>query len=163
MSQDQKKILIKLNLQRLEFYPGDGSLQIFPISSGKNGIGQMLGSEKTPLGQHMIYRKLGADLALNTVFIARKPSGEIYSADWAAQYPGRDWILTRILWLMGLEPGYNRFGDYDTRLRHIYIHGTPDETRLGQPGSRGCIRMKNADIVHLFEQVEEGTRVELIA
>ena len=156
------QIIIHLKAQQLELYQDEKCILQYPISSGKNGIGQIMGSEKTPLGRHMIYKKIGKDASVNTVFVGRQATGEIYTPSLAAKEVGRDWILTRILWLMGLEPGYNRFGQCDTRNRYIYIHGTPDSTILGQPGSRGCIRMHNLDIINLFNQVAEGTLVNLV-
>ncbi len=157
-----KEIIINLGLQTLELYEGKNCLARYPISSGKNGIGQEMGSEKTPLGRHMIYRKIGHKEPINTVFVHRRSTGEIYMPQLEAAQPERDWIVTRILWLMGLEPGYNRFGQRDTRKRCIYIHGTPDSTIIGQPGSKGCIRMRNLDIIDLFDAVEEGCLVTLI-
>lgn len=156
-----KEIIINLKLQILELHDGVQCLARYPISSAKNGIGQQMGSEQTPLGRHMIYRKIGADAPLNSVFVHRRATGEIYTPELAAAEPERDWILTRILWLMGLEPGYNRFGQCDTRNRYIYIHGTPDSTIISQPGSKGCIRMRNLDIIDLFDAVEEGCLVTL--
>ena len=131
------------------------------ISSSKNGTGQLRGSYQTPLGRHLIRAKIGAGAALNTVFVGRRPSGEIWSPELAEKFPNRDWILTRILWLSGLEPGKNRFGDVDTMKRYIYLHGSPDTVPMGEPGSIGCIRMRNADIVALFDQVGPGTTVEI--
>ena len=154
-------ILIHLAAQTLELQQQGEIIARYPISSGKNGIGQQMHSEQTPLGRHMVYRKVGVEAPLNTVFVARQATGEIYTPELAAQHTGRDWILTRILWLMGLEPGYNRFGQVDTRNRFIYIHGTPDSTILGQPGSRGCIRMNNFDIITLFNVVDVGCLVTL--
>lgn len=156
-----KHILINLKAQQLALYEGEDCLARYSISSGKNGIGQYMDSEQTPLGRHMVYRKVGASAPVDTVFVGRKATGEIYTPALAAQHSGRDWILTRILWLMGLEPGFNRFGQCDTRNRYIYIHGTPDSTILGQPGSKGCIRMHNLDIINLFDVVEEGCMVTL--
>lgn len=132
---------------------------IYPISSGAKGAGEWRDSEKTPRGWHVIRAKIGEKAAINTVFVGRRPTGERYSPLLAAQYPDRDWILTRILWLSGLEIGKNRLNEVDTMQRYIYIHGTPDETPLGKPGSHGCIRMRNADIVVLFNRVPVGTRV----
>lgn len=135
----------------------------YPISSAKNGTGQKNGSFCTPLGKHIIRAKIGIGQPVNTVFIKRRPTGEIYSPELAAQFPQRDWILTRILWLSGCEPGFNRFGSVDTMRRYIYIHGTPDSVEMGKPGSIGCIRMRNNDLMDLFDQVSAGTPVELIA
>lgn len=98
----------------------------------------------------------------NTVFAARRPTGEIYSAELASAHPGRDWILTRILWLSGCEAGFNRLGDVDTMRRFIYIHGCPDSEPMGVPRSHGCIRMHNPDIVELFDRVAAYTPVEIV-
>lgn len=105
--------------------------------------------------------KIGAGSPPNTVFVGRRPTGEIYSAELAARFPGRDWILTRILWLSGCEPGFNRLGDVDTMRRYIYIHGSPDGVEMGKPGSIGCIRMRNADIIRMFDLVPAGTVVDI--
>lgn len=150
---------ISLKNQTLSVLDSESSVKIYPISSGANGAGEQQGSEKTPRGWHIIRAKIGDEVTPNTVFVGRRPTGEQYSSALSAQYPGRDWILTRILWLSGLEIGKNRLGRVDTMRRYIYIHGTPDETPLGQPGSRGCIRMRNTDIMALFRQVPVGTRV----
>ena len=133
----------------------------YPISSALKGSGQDSGSYCTPLGQHIIRAKIGAGQPENTVFVGRRPTGEIYSPELAEQFPGRDWILTRILWLSGCEVGFNRLGGVDTMRRYIYIHGRPDSVQMGQPGSIGCIRMRNADIVELFDRVAAGTPVNI--
>src|SRR5262249_54462883 len=125
------------------------------------GAGEKNGSYCTPRGAHVIRARIGAGAALNTVFVERRPTGEIFSEDLFARHPGRDWILTRILWLSGCLPGFNRLGDVDTMRRCVYMHGTPDRTRLGVPGSKGCVRMANADIVELFDLVPAGTPVML--
>ena len=116
-------------------------------------------SECTPRGWHCIHSIIGLTNVVNSVFVARCWTGEIYSEELASKYPGRDWILTRILQLDGLEHGRNKGGQVDTLERFIYIHGTPDITPLGIPGSRGCVRMKNADIIELADWVEVGCRV----
>ena len=121
----------------------------------------MTGSYCTPLGAHIIRAKIGAGLPENTVFVGRRPTGELYTPELSAQFPKRDWILTRILWLSGCEVGFNRLGDVDTMRRYIYIHGSPDSVHMGQPGSIGCIRMRNADIVELFDLVPAGTPVNI--
>jgi len=136
---------------------------MYPVSTARNGPGERLGSECTPRGRHVIAAKFGDEAVPNSIFVARRLTGECYSPAFAAtQAPGRDWIVTRILWLSGCEPGVNQGGDVDTYARYIYLHGTPDETPLGQVGSRGCVRMRNADIVTLFTQVEIGTPVTLL-
>lgn len=129
------------------------------ISTARNGVGEMYGSEKTPRGAHYIRAKIGGGQPTSSVFVSRRPTGEIYSPQLRAAYPNRDWILTRILWLSGLEVGKNRLGQVDTMRRYIYIHGCPDEDAMGVPGSRGCVKMRNSEIIELFERVPVGTRV----
>jgi hypothetical protein len=145
--------------QLLTVMDGGQAVRSFVVSTAKNGPGQRKGSECTPLGWHSIRAKIGADQPINTVFVGRRLTGELYSPKLASAQPQRDWILSRILWLGGLEPGYNRFGDVDSASRYIYIHGCPDELMRGQPASHGCIRMFNADVVELFDLVQLGSRV----
>jgi lipoprotein-anchoring transpeptidase ErfK/SrfK len=145
--------------QQLTVYADGNRVQGYPVSTAKNGAGELMGSECTPTGRHKIKAKIGADQPLQTVFVGRRTTGEIYSAALGKQYPQRDWILTRILWLGGLEPGKNRYGNVDTTWRYIYIHGCPDELMTGHPDSHGCIRMKNADMLDLFNRVEVGVKV----
>jgi L,D-transpeptidase YbiS len=133
------------------------------ISTGRKGMGEQNGSEQTPRGWHKIRAKIGAGQPENTVFVARRPTGETYAPEMRASYPNRDWILTRILWLSGLEPGRNRLGKVDTMRRFIYIHGCPDEDPMGAPGSRGCVKMRNNELIELFDRVPVGTRVHIIA
>lgn len=158
------KIKIHLATQTLELLDEVGQVVArYSVSTAANGPGELRGSFCTPRGRHIIRAKIGAGQPENTVFVRRRPTGEIYTPELAAQHPGRDWILTRILWLSGCEPGFNRLGEVDTMRRYIYIHGSPDEVPMGVPGSRGCIRMRNRDIIELFDQVEPGTPVEIIA
>lgn len=133
------------------------------ISTGRKGVGEVNGSEQTPRGWHKIRAKIGAGEPANTVFVARRPTGEVYVPEMRVTYPDRDWILTRILWLSGLEPGKNRLGKVDTMRRFIYIHGCPDDDPMGVPGSRGCVKMRNSDLIELFERVPVGTRVHIIS
>ncbi len=133
----------------------------YPVSTSKHGAGEVRGSYQTPRGRHLIRAKIGAGAPLDSVFRGRRPTGEIYSAALAREFPDRDWILTRILWLSGTEVGRNRLGNVDTMRRYIYIHGTPDTEELGIPGSIGCIRMGNRDIVELFDLVPVGTIVDI--
>lgn len=157
-------INIHIAAQELELFDAqERIIRRYRISSARNGTGQENGSFRTPLGKHIIRAKIGARQPLNTVFVRRRPTGEIYSPQLAVQFPKRDWILTRILWLSGCEPGFNRLGSVDTMRRYIYIHGTPDSVEMGKPGSIGCIRMRNSDLVELFDLVEAGTPVEIIA
>ncbi len=156
---DATHIEIDLGAQSLTLLCAGETLAVYPVSTGKNGAGESQDSECTPRGRHAIAEKIGQGCASNTVFVARRPTGEMYAPALRARYPGRDWILTRILWLTGLEPGRNQGGDVDTRSRYIYIHGAPDDVPMGVPGSRGCVRMRNADIVALFDAVRIGTEV----
>ena len=158
------KINITVATQQLNLLDANGQLiRQYRISSAKNGTGQENGSFCTPLGKHIIRAKIGAGQPFNTVFIKRRPTGEIYTPELAQQYPKRDWILTRILWLSGCEPGFNRWGSVDTMRRYIYIHGTPDSVEMGKPGSIGCIRMRNSDLLELFDRISVGTQVEIVA
>ena len=159
MKGEKQQIIVNLAEQTLRLVAGDGSMMRFPVSTAANGGGELAGSECTPRGHHVIRAKIGQACPVNTVFVGRRPTGEIYSRQLAGQFPGRDWILTRILWLCGTQPGVNRFGRVDTMRRYIYIHGSPDETVMGVPGSHGCIRMRNDDVMHLFDRVSAGTPV----
>jgi len=160
MPQPFPRIEIDIGRQRLRLIEED-RVEDFTVSTAANGTGEFSGSECTPRGRHVIRAKIGAGEAENTVFVARRPTGEIYTPGLARQFPQRDWILTRILWLSGLEPGCNRLGRVDTMRRYIYIHGCPEGDRLGVPGSHGCIKMRNRDIIRLFEQVCSGTLVSI--
>ncbi len=157
------RISIIIATQRLELLDDAGKvMRSYPVSTAANGVGERSGSFCTPRGKHVIRAKIGAGQPLNTVFVGRRPTGEIYTPELGAQFPGRDWILTRILWLSGREVGFNRMGECDTMRRYIYIHGMPDATPTGIPGSHGCIRMRNSDLIALFELVPAGTTVEII-
>lgn len=129
------------------------------VSTARKGAGERVGSEQTPRGEHVVRAKIGTGMPPNTVFVSRRPTGETYDPKLRAAYPGRDWILTRILWLSGLERGRNRLGDVDTMRRYIYVHGCPDEDPMGIPCSRGCVKMRNDDVIRLFDLVAPGTRV----
>lgn len=144
--------------QQLRLLDGGGTtLKTYSVSTARNGAGERNGSERTPRGAHYIRARIGAGCPVNTVFRGRRPTGEIYSPALRAQHPERDWILTRILWLSGMEPGFNRLGDVDSMRRFIYIHGAPDDDPMGVPGSHGCVKMRNADVIELFELVPVGT------
>mgnify|MGYP001825885129 CR=1 FL=1 len=149
--------------QRLRVKQSGLVLREYPVSTARNGVGQAGGSGCTPLGRHRVRIKIGAGMPLNTVFIGRRPTGETYTPELAARQPQRDWILTRILWLTGRDSGSNRGGTRDTLRRFIYIHGTPDSEPMGIPASHGCIRMRNRDLVELFDMVDNGTDVLISA
>lgn len=156
-----RRIEIDISLQTLKLYEDDQCLHSYVISTGSKGAGEKQDSFCTPRGNHVIAEKIGGGCDVNSVFVGRRPTGELYSRQLRQTSPQRDWILTRILWLEGLEEGKNRGGDVDSKSRYIYIHGTPDDVEMGVPGSRGCIRMRNSDIVELFDQVAEGTLVHI--
>lgn len=139
------------------------TVAVYPVSTALNGAGELKNSHCTPRGEHVVRAKIGAGRDVGTVFIGRRPTGELWSPELAEQHPGRDWILTRILWLSGCEPGKNRLGNCDSMQRYIYIHGTPDTEPMGVPRSHGCIRMRNADVVELFERVPVKTPVTISA
>lgn len=156
------RINIDLVTQALDLKDDSGSvIKHYAISTSKNGAGELNGSYCTPRGSHIIRAKIGAGYPLNTVFVERRPTGEMYSLELARNFPRRDWILTRILWLSGCEPGRNRLGRVDTMRRAIYIHGSPDSAEMGKPGSHGCIRMRNQDIIELFDLVPLRTGVDI--
>lgn len=153
-------IRISIKEQLLQLFEKDTLSKSYSVITSQYGTGQKFNTFKTPLGKHQIYQKIGLNQAVNTVFKGRKPTGEIYTPKLADQFPDRDWILTRILWLEGLEPGFNSGGDVDTKNRMIYIHGMPDSKTTG---SHGCINMRNEDIMSLFNLVSAGDQVEIIA
>ena len=155
----ERLIHVSIPDQRLTLLAGEMPLAVYPVSTARNGPGERRGSGCTPRGWHRIRIKIGAGLPLDTVFVGRRPTGELYGPELAARQPERDWILTRLLWLTGLEPGRNRGGDCDTLRRFIYIHGCPDSAPMGVPLSHGCIRMRTRDLLALFEQVAAGDRV----
>lgn len=145
--------------QQLAVLENKQVIKTYPISTAKNGPGQLKGSECTPTGWHQIRAKIGAGVPINSVFVGRRETGEIYTPQLAARQPTRDWILSRILWLSGLEPGHNRYGNVDSFWRYIYIHACPDELMCGVPASHGCIRMTNLDLIELFDAVQPGCKV----
>jgi L,D-transpeptidase YbiS len=155
-------IHISIARQLLDLFDDAGRLiRQYPVSTAKAGAGEVSGSYQTPRGRHLIRAKIGAGQPQNTVFVRRRPTGEVWTPALAEAFPGRDWILTRILWLSGCEPGCNRLGHVDTMRRYIYIHGSPDTAEMGQPGSHGCIRMHNADLCDLFDRVPCYSAVDI--
>ncbi|MGC2167305.1 MAG: L,D-transpeptidase [Gallionella sp.] len=157
------KITIPVRLQQLRLYDEQQNLlREYSVSTATNGVGELKGSYCTPRGKHVVRAKIGNGLPENAILVGRRPTGELYTTDMRENFPERDWILTRILWLSGCEAGFNRLGATDTMRRYIYIHGSPDSARMGIPGSHGCIRMRNRDIVELFDLVPVGTEVEII-
>lgn len=145
--------------QTLSLYAGNVCIKTYAISTGRNGLGEEENSEKTPRGWHEIAEKIGCEEAINTVFVAREPTGEIYAPSMKREFPDRDWILTRILRLRGLEIGRNSGNGFDSYERYIYIHGSPDEVLMGKPGSKGCIRMNNKEIIELADLIAVRTKL----
>jgi L,D-transpeptidase YbiS len=154
------RIEISISKQTLKLLADNGKVKAkYRVSTAANGVGCKKDSGCTPFGKHVIRAKIGAGCMPNSVFVGRRETGEICTPELMAQFPERDWILTRILWLSGKEIGKNRLGNVDTMQRYIYIHGTPDNTKMGEIGSHGCVRMRNEDIVELFDLVAVGTPV----
>lgn len=154
-------IFISLPAQTLELFEGGWLLRRHSVSTAIKGAGEQNGSFCTPRGKHLVRAKIGAGCAENSVFVRRRPTGETWTPELSDQFPGRDWMLTRILWLSGLEPGFNRLGSVDTMRRFIYLHGSPNSAQMGKPGSIGCVRMRNQDIIELFDLVSPYTRVNI--
>ncbi|MBL8402988.1 MAG: L,D-transpeptidase [Dechloromonas sp.] len=156
------KLRISVPRQQMQLVDDRGNLlREYQVSTALAGVGEVSGSFQTPRGLHVVRAKIGNGLPENTVFVRRRPTGELWTPALSEQFPGRDWILTRILWLSGCQPGHNRLGCVDTMRRYIYIHGSPDTAEMGVPGSHGCIRMRNADIVELFDLLPCYTPVEI--
>ena len=157
------RIEISIQHQTLTLFDNFGGVKAqYPISTAKNGVGCEKDSGCTPLGEHIIRAKIGAGAAPNAVFVGRRPTGEICTPELMLQYPNRDWILTRILWLRGTEIGKNRLGNVDSMQRYIYIHGTPDSSDMSKIGSHGCVRMRNSDVIALFGMIDVGTQVSIL-
>ncbi|MFZ5722739.1 MAG: L,D-transpeptidase family protein [Pseudomonadota bacterium] len=156
------RIRVDVAAQRLELYRDDRLLGSWPVSTARKGVGERQDSEQTPRGEHVVRARIGDGLPPGSVLRGRRPTGEIWTPELAARFPDRDWILTRILWLSGREPGRNRLGNVDSMRRYIYIHGTPDSEPMGVPLSHGCIRMRNADVIELFARVPAGTPVTIV-
>ncbi len=154
-------IIINVHKKILQCLVDDVVVQEYPVSTARNGVGEQWGSECTPRGKHIIRAKIGAQAKENSVFVGRRLTGEIFSDNLRINHPDRDWILTRILWLSGLEVGKNRLGKVDTMRRYIYIHGCPDSDEMGVDSSHGCIKMRNSDLVKLFDKVSIGTYVTI--
>ena len=158
-----RKLLVSIPEQTLALYEGEQLRRTYPVSTSRNGCGQQQDSFQTPRGKHYIRAKIGSGLPAGSVLKGRRPTGEVKTPEQLAPDETRDWITTRILWLCGLELGLNRLGKVDTMQRYIYIHGTPHAKQLGKPGSIGCVRMADADVIELFDAVEAGDPVEIVA
>ena len=154
-------IKISITKQQLTLFDGKNPVRKYLVSTAKNGTGEKKNSECTPRGEHVIAEKIGHNAKKNSVFVGRAETNEVYNMEMRDLYPDRDWILTRILWLSGTEKGKNKGGDVDSYDRYIYIHGSPEDIEMGKPGSKGCVRMNNFDVIELFELVSVGTIVTI--
>ncbi|MBF6056795.1 MULTISPECIES: L,D-transpeptidase [Thiomicrorhabdus] len=155
------RIHVSITEQALRLYQGADLVREYSVSTALNGVGNEKNSGQTPLGKHLIRAKIGTDLPSGAVLVGRRWTGEVLTEDLQRSAPQRDWILSRILWLSGIEIGFNRLGNCDTMQRYIYIHGTPDSEPMGVPLSHGCIRMRNHDVIDLFDRVEPFTEVSI--
>ncbi|WP_230968840.1 L,D-transpeptidase [Nitrogeniibacter aestuarii] len=157
------KAVVHLGRQQLDLFADDGTLfRRYPVSTALNGAGEQNGSGCTPRGHHIVRALIGRGQPKYAAFRGRRPTGEVWSPTLDASQPGRDWILSRILWLSGTEPGRNRLGDCDSMRRYIYIHGTPESEPMGVARSHGCIRMRNDDVIELFDLVQAGLHIEIV-
>ena len=157
-----ERLTVNIATQELLGWEAGAVRQRWLVSTAKNGAGEQMGSECTPRGRHIVRAKIGEGLEPNSVLVGRRATGEIYSSALAQSEPDRDWILTRILWLSGVEPHNNRLDQVDSMRRFIYIHGTPDSEPMGVPNSHGCIRMRNRDVMELYEQTPVGCPVIIL-
>jgi L,D-transpeptidase YbiS len=159
MPAEEVLIRVSIDEQRLQLLESGDVVMDVAVATAANGPGEVMHSECTPRGRHRVRARIGDGCPENTVFVGRRPTGEIYSPAIKAAHPGRDWMLTRILWLCGEEPGRNRLGQVDSMRRYIYIHGCPDEDPMGVPSSHGCVKMRNREVIELFDRVPGGTPV----
>ncbi|UCE18025.1 MAG: L,D-transpeptidase [Gemmatimonadota bacterium] len=161
LTSDEYALIVSIPEQKLRLVKGDETVRLYNISTSKNGAGNRAGSHKTPLGTHSIAEKIGRGAKFGSIFNARRNTGRTARIYTDNSETRKDLKTTRILWLKGMEPGINKGTGVDTFRRLIYIHGTPEEGLIGTPASHGCIRMKNGDVIELFDFVQEGTLVEI--
>lgn len=157
-----KWLQVCLQTQKLHLFEQDACVATYLVSTGAAGAGCAQDSGCTPTGWHVVRARIGDGQPPGSVFVGRRPTGEIWTPELAAREPERDWILSRILWLSGCEPGHNRLGGVDTMRRFIYIHGTPPDQPLGVPVSHGCIRMDMYEVVEVFDWTPAGTPVQIV-
>ncbi|WP_308447426.1 tRNA adenosine(34) deaminase TadA [Parachitinimonas caeni] len=163
LARAQPRLVVDIARQTLTLFDLSGEpVRCYPVSTALAGVGEQCGSHRTPRGRHVIRAMIGGDAPVGGVFVGRRATGEVYSEALAETAPHRDWILSRILWLCGRQPHFNRFGSVDTMRRYIYIHGTPDTNEMGVPLSHGCIRMRNSDVVDLYARVSSGMEVLIL-
>ncbi|MDD3610539.1 MAG: L,D-transpeptidase [Halothiobacillaceae bacterium] len=161
-SQGMPFVIVSIGEQRLFLFEGSQLVARYPVSTATKGAGNRAGSDQTPLGLHRVAEKFGEEAPEGMIFKARRPTGEVAHILKAAVDVPEDHVTTRILWLDGLEPGVNKGPGIDSKSRFIYIHGTPEEGLIGQPASHGCVRMRNADVIALFDRLPVGARVSII-
>ena len=155
-------IYVGVKRQKLDLYLNGNHIISYPVSTSMHGAGTKAGSDMTPIGLHKIGGKFGSHTPIGGILKARKYTGEIASIQTGAIETGEDAITTRILTLEGLENGINKGGELDSYGRHIYIHGTIEEGLIGQPASHGCVRMKNEDVIDLFNRVNKDLTVIIL-
>jgi len=155
-------VVVHVESQQLYLFEQGELRRSYPVSTAAKGIGNRAGSYQTPLGLHRIAQKFGDGQPIGMSFVARQPTGKIAEIVNSPVSTGRDDITTRVLWLDGLEDGINRGPGIDSKSRYIYIHGTGEEGLIGQPASKGCVRMKNEDVIELFNQLPEGALVNIV-
>jgi len=158
---DARWVEVDIADQRMTVWHGQKAQWHCLVSTAAAGPGQREGSGQTPLGWHVIRAAIGHGQPTGAVYRGRRPTGEVFDPALAAAHPERDWILTRILWLSGLERGHNRGGDVDSQRRYIYFHGTPPDKPMGDADSHGCIRLRDDDLLRLFDEARPGTPVWL--
>lgn len=158
----EKYMYVSVKHQHLYLIQNDSTIRKYPISTSKNGIGSKQDSYKTPPGLHTVKRKIGTDVPYGGIMISRVYEGKIAKILTEKENAKKDYVTSRIMWLQGEEPGVNRGRNMDSYNRYIYIHGTPEEGYIGEPASHGCIRMKNKDVIELFDFVKEGTPILIL-
>ena len=158
----QNFIYVGVKRQELDLYLNGNHIISYPISTSMHGAGTKAGSDMTPVGLHKIKGKFGLNVPIGGILKARKYTGNIASIQTKPIKTGEDAITTRVLTLEGLENGINKGGELDSYGRHIYIHGTAEEGLIGQPASHGCVRMRNKDVIDLFNRVDKGLKVIIL-
>ncbi len=155
-------LYVGIRRQRMYYFKNNQIVSSYPISTSSKGAGNLMGSYKTPTGLHQIAEKIGGNAPLGTLFINKKNTGKVVPVNKSEISIKKDEITSRVLSLKGLQQGINKGKKYDTFSRGIYIHGTSDEASIGRPSSHGCVRMKNDDIMELFDLLSVGTKVVLL-
>lgn len=152
-------LVVDISSQRLCHFRHGNLRKCYPVSTSRFGIGSVAGSNRTPLGMHYVRRRIGGDASSGSIFRGRVNIGKIASIEGRPRATGKDYVTSRIMWLSGLDQGLNKGPGVDSYSRYIYIHGTHEEGLIGRPASHGCIRMRNADVIELFDQIPLKTLV----